>query len=106
MAFFLLNSPVLTDWGIYEFRGPIDAEQACHLLPNDFISAVGHISTAQVISQLLKRVVLQNRHQIVMKPGDQALVFRLLKRPPEGWVMNEGQLHQADYKFGVLHRLA
>lgn len=106
MAFYLLNSPVLTDWGNYDFRGPIDAAQARQLLPNHFISAIGHQSTTDLLSELLQCAVPMNRGQIVMQVGDQALVFRLLKRPPEGQVMNKQQMLTLGYTFGLLRKLA
>ena len=61
---------------------------------NEFISAIGHESTAKIISQRLGIDVKPNRIQIKMKEGDMAIVFQLLQRLPEGKVLSEQELQQ------------
>ena len=58
MSFYLFNSPVLTAWGNYDYQGPLNTQQARLLLPADFISAIGHESTAILLSELLNRLRL------------------------------------------------
>ena len=106
MSFYLFNSPVLTAWGKYDYQGPLNTQQARLLLPADFISAIGHESTAILLSELLQCSVPMNRTQVVMQTGDQALVFRLSARPPEGRIMNTEELQQTGYVFGLLRKLA
>lgn len=102
MNFYLLNSPILSNWGHFEFEGPIDLAQARAAMPDQFVSAIGHQTTADLLSQLLHINVPMNRAQIVMQSGDVALVFRLKKRPPEGAVLDQQQLDAIGYEFGLL----
>lgn len=102
MNFYLLNSPVLSNWGHFEFEGPIDLAQARAAIPTDYVSAIGHHTTADMLSQLLQINVPMNRAKIVMHTGDVALVFRLKQRPPEGVVLDQEQLDSIGYEFGLL----
>ena len=101
MTTYLLNSPVLTDYGHWKFeRLEIQAAQA--VLRGGFESAVGHSETADFLCQLLALEVRVNRATIRMKPGDQAIVFRLLMRLPENIVLAGDELTRQDFEFGRL----
>jgi len=60
----------------------------------EVISAVGHASTAQVLSQLLGREVPVNRAMVSLEDGDEAIVFQLMTRLPEGKVLDQQELQQ------------
>jgi len=62
-----------------------------------FISAVGHEATAQVLSRLLEVHIPFNRAAIFMQPGDEGLHFVLRTRLPEGKVLTEEELRGLDY---------
>ena len=57
-----------------------------------FTSAVGHESTAQVLSTLLGVEVPPNRIAISLKKGDGLLVFQLLVRLEEGRVLTSEEV--------------
>jgi len=101
---YILNTPVLTDWGEYVFR-PISVDEALELLEGGFVSAVGHEGTAQVLSQLLGVKVPVSRIQIRMNVGDKALVFRILTRLPEGKILTEEELKKLPWTIGLLERV-
>lgn len=61
---------------------------------NEFISAIGHESTAKIISQRLGIDIKPNRIMVKMKEGDMAIVFQLLQRLPEGKVLTEEEIKQ------------
>lgn len=66
----------------------IDVDQARQLvIQNQFISAIGHDSTAKLLSMLLNIDIPINRIQIQMNSGDIGLHFTLKKRLDEGQVI-------------------
>jgi hypothetical protein len=62
------------------------------LQERDYISAVGHPSTAEVLSVLLGVDIFPNRVAIQLVPGDQLVVFQLLVRLPEGAVLTKDEV--------------
>ena len=86
---------------VYEYPIPKNVEEfrkwVSTWLPqyrDRIVSAVGHESTAKVLSQLLGIEVPVNRVEIKLKPKDAVLVFQILKRLPEGKVLNEDELKE------------
>jgi len=69
------------------------------LLQNDFISVIGHESTAQLLSQLLSLNIPVNRVSITLRPSDKLVVFQLTTRLSEGRVLTLDELKQLKYKF-------
>jgi hypothetical protein len=67
------------------------------LLETKFISAVGHESTAKLLSELLKIDIPYNRIVVKFKPGDMGLHFVLKTRLPEGKILSEEELRQLEY---------
>lgn len=102
---YLLNSAVLPDYGTYHFKGPLSVRDAKHLLESDFISAIGHQATADLLGKLLDIFIPVSREKIVMQPKDRALVFRLLERLPAGALLEKQDLLNTPYEMGLLHRL-
>jgi len=106
MTLYLINTPVLTNYGRWEFTGPITVEQARALMEQGFVSAIGHQASAQVLSDLLAINIPLNRITIAMQPGDQALVLRLLQRLPEGKILSHQELKHIPFEIGLLTRTA
>jgi len=71
---------------------PITLEEAKSLLQGGFESAVGHPSTAQVLSTLLGLPVEANRVAITLSPGDRVVVFQLGIRLQEGQILSEEEV--------------
>lgn len=69
-------------------------------------SAIGHESTAKLLTMLLKFPVEVNRLDFKQTIEDVALVFRLKERAPEGKVLNLEEIGSIGYEFGLLARTA
>lgn len=65
----------------------------------EWISAVGHQSTAEVISEVLGTEVPMNRLTVEPQEGDTFLCFKLNSRPPEGAILDKEMLEQIGYSF-------
>ncbi len=103
---YVLNSPVLTGYGSWVFSGPLSVAQAREFLSaGKFCSAIGHESTAELLSRLLQLDIPFHRQAVVMAPGDDALVFRLHDRLPEGQLLTLSSLASLPHEFGVLKRV-
>lgn len=78
----------------------IDLKEARELVREmNFISAIGHESTAKLLSELLEVDIPYNRIAVKFKVGDMGLHFFLKTRIPEGKVLTEEELRQLDYEF-------
>ncbi|MGC8501156.1 MAG: STIV orfB116 family protein [Leptospirillia bacterium] len=105
MALYLLNSPVLTDFGLWSYCGPLTVEEARVLVEEGFRSAIGHASTAVLLSRILGTAVSVDRTPVTLLPGDRALVFHVERRVAEGRILTEAELLRLGYRLGVLERL-
>jgi hypothetical protein len=104
MVTYLMNTPILTDYGEYSFRR-ITLQEAIDVMGYGFTSAIGHDGTATLIYQLTGIQVPVNRIAIKMHPSDVAIVFRVLVRLPEGKVLSYEDLKTIPYEFGVLRMI-
>jgi hypothetical protein len=72
---------------------PVSLEEAKSLLQGgEYVSAVGHPSTAQVMSALLGVEVPPRRVSITLSPGDRVLVFQLTVRLAEGQILSQEEV--------------
>ena len=100
---YLLNSPVLTAYGLWRYSGPISVAQARrHLHGRTVRSAIGHEASAALLARLLERPVEVQRVRAKLEPGDCALVLRLLERLPEGTVLDTRQLAETPHELSWL----
>lgn len=101
---YLLNSPILTAYGLWQFR-PLSEKEAQQLAAQGFISAIGHEASALLLSQRLQQSVATQRISVTMEPQDQAIVLRLTTRLPEGKVLSAEELAVIPCELGLLERL-
>ena len=60
----------------------------------EIVSAVGHESTAKILSELLGIEVPVNRIMVKLEEGDEAIIFQLFTRLAEGKVLNRSELEE------------
>lgn len=103
----ILNGAVITAEGVYSCR-TISLAEGKRLIQSApaVISAVGHNATAEIISDLLGMDIPLNRIDFHQEAGQQALVFKLNRRPPEGVILSRDEIEAFGYYFQLLSRLS
>lgn len=82
MSRYILNSAVMTSFGLYVYS-PLSIENAQKWIDSGaYLSTVRYPETAEALGALVERPIPCNDGIIKMQPFDQALVFRLVF--PEG----------------------
>lgn len=82
---FILNSAVVTSPGLYRYQLIPRPEAKAWLEAQRFVvNTLGYAETVTAFNTLFDTLLERNRINIVMKPGEEALVFRLVF--PEGTV--------------------
>jgi hypothetical protein len=106
MKLAILNTSILTNDGEYKLES-ISLEKAIELThATNIDSAVGHESTAQILTELLGVEVPVNRQMFAQEVGQSAIVFKLNGRPPEGKILNREEIEVVGYSFKLLLRKA
>jgi len=102
----ILNTSIITAHGNYKYE-PISLNTAKEMVQNNYFqSAIGHNSTSQIISTLLGVDCPVNRILYKQQTGEQALVFKLNGRPPEGKILTIDELKIIGYEWGLLTKTA
>lgn len=101
----IMNTTICTNPGRYNLT-EINLDEARHMVAAGFESAVGHQSTAEILTALLGVTVPVNRIEYRQGAGDIALCFKLKGRPPEGKILSREEIEQIGYGFQVLHRVS
>ena len=101
---FVLNTPILTEYGSYNFRKADLPEVKAMLDEREFTSAIGHEGTAALMTQLTGIQIPAKRIAIKMQSGDVAIIFRVLMRLPEGKILTQEELEKVPFEFGILER--
>lgn len=96
-----LNAPILTAEGTWSYK-KTTLDFIKMFIKNErprIISAIGHEATAEILSDLLKRVIPYNRINYEQKKDDMVFVFKLKSRPPEGKILTRSQAEKIGYEF-------
>ena len=107
MKLALLNTSILTSTGLFSLDD-ITLTEARELVQenlNELDSAIGHQSTAEIMSALLEVEIPVNRQVFQQQVEQKALVFKLNGRPEEGKVLTVDDIENIGYKFQILERL-
>lgn len=105
MKLALLNTSIITTDGTFTLR-TISHDEALELIQdaNEIDSAIGHESTALIMTALLGVAVEVNRQIFQQQVGQQVLVFKLRGRPPEGKILTTAEIEQIGYSWQLLER--
>jgi hypothetical protein len=115
MKLALLNTSILTQYGSFTYAkiSLSDAQLIVYnaaepqIGPDDgILSALGHQSTADILTDLLEMPVSMNRIQFAQEVNQSALVFKLKGRAPEGVILSREEIETIGYEFGLLTRTA
>ena len=110
MLLAILNTSIITAHGEFRYI-PLSLEDAQNVAQTanmgyGVLSAVGHQSTAEILTALLGFEVPVNRIQFAQETGQDALVFKLKGRAPEGAILSREEIDAIGYEFGLLTRTA
>ena len=101
----LLNAAIMTANGTFRLSN-ISLEDVKDILTEEnILSAIGHNATADIMSELVGITIPINRIQAKQEPGQKAIIFKLLKRPEEGKILNREEIEEIGYEFLLLERL-
>ena len=106
----LLNTSILTGYGTFSYTR-LSLDEARSLVRRfqqagkTIESAIGHQSTADLLTMLLEFPVEVNRMDFKQTTDDAGLVFKLRERAPEGRILSREELASIGYEFGLLVRI-
>jgi hypothetical protein len=105
----ILNTTIVTTDGYYRMN-EITLEEAKNIIKtynydNNILSAIGHQSTADILTELLDVKIETNRILFQQEAGQKALCFKLNGRPPEGQILSKEELEEIGYTFKLLEKL-
>ena len=107
MELAILNTSIMTSEGVFSLRD-ISLEEARKLAidnRDNLLSAVGHQSTADILTTLLGVEIKMNRINFIQEQHQEALVFKLLGRPEEGKILTLNEIEKIGYKFQLLIKI-
>jgi hypothetical protein len=120
MATYLLNTSIVPTVGLWSVKTLNPRHVRGILFPvsrhgrPDFVSAIGHESTARVIETLLQPTskwsppaeVPVNRLTVEAEVGDRLICFKLKSRPPEGTILSQAQIQEIGFDWIEMELLA
>lgn len=100
----LLNAAIVTTPGYLYQVDKITLAEAVSIIDkaDAIISAIGHQSTAAVVSILVGKEIPMNRINYQQIPGDIAIIFKLKTRGPEGVILSIEEIEQLGYEFWTI----
>ncbi|EHC6210347.1 TPA: DUF1874 domain-containing protein [Listeria monocytogenes] len=105
MKLAVLGSTLLPNSGHFNMK-EISLEQAIELLnENDYVSFVGHSSTAQYLSRLTGKKIIARRKRCVLDVGQKALCFKLVRRLSNNEFVTFRALQEKEYQLFLMERL-
>lgn len=102
MKIAILNTTILTADGKFNLR-TISLDEAKEMISGEeILSAIGHQSTADILTELLDMPIPMNRILFQQEPGQKAICFKLRGRPEEGKILTRAEIETIGYEFKLL----
>lgn len=105
MSLYILNSSIMTSYGTWFYEPVTLDEVIADLAYGNFVSAIGHESTASFLSLLTGIEIPVNRIMVDMAKGDIAIVLKLKTRLEEGKVLTMEELKDIPYELGRVYKV-
>ena len=106
MELAILNTTIVTTDGTYTVK-TISLDEAKELVlqnKDNIDSAIGHQSTADIMTTLLGVEIPMNRQLFEQQAGQMALVFKLNGRAAEGRILTVEEIEEMGYSFKIMRR--
>lgn len=100
----VLNTSITTTEGTYFLKDITLDEAREWISARELDSAVGHQSTAEIMTVLLGVEIPVNRQFFQQQIGQKAIVFKLNGRTEEGKVLSVEEIEKIGYKFQLMER--
>lgn len=107
MTLYIMNTTIILAPGIWEAR-EINNDNVINLIESstDIVSAVGHSSTADIITSLISQTgitVEMNRIEVNPKVNDILVCLKLNQRAPEGSILSLQEIEAIGYTWWGLY---
>jgi hypothetical protein len=99
-----LNTTILTADGNFSLK-TTSLEEAKSIIGTETLSAIGHESTAQIMTELLGVPVPMNRIQYKQQQDDICICFKMNGRPAEGQILTREEIEAMGFEFKLLTML-
>lgn len=106
MNIYLTNTTIIPNDGVYQCE-TISLDIVKKAIAGGFTltSAIGHQSTADILTELMAMPVEVNRIAIEMEVDDIMVAFKLKQRPPEGKILTQEEIEAIGYEFKIIERV-
>jgi len=100
------NCSIITTEGTFK-KKKISLEKVKKLIfkTAHYESAIGHDSTAEILSNLVRITIPVNRIKYEQKEDELMIVFQLRDRPPEGKILSKEEIEEIGYDFFSIEKI-
>lgn len=105
MKIVFLNCSIMTTEGLF-LKKKVSLEEVKKIIDDadTILSAIGHESTATILSKLVDREIPVNRIKYEQNCNDLAIVFQLRARPHEGKILSQEEIEEIGYDFYIVKK--
>ena len=105
MKIYLTNTTIIPNDGMYSCESCSLETVKSIFKECEVTSAIGHESTAAVVSAIVGVDVIMNRINVSMEVDDVMVAFKLNQRAPEGRILSAQEIEKIGYSFKIIERI-